>query len=253
MAAQDPAKDVAIDEARALLRATDIATLGTLRREDGGPNVSLVLLAVDHDLSPILLISSLAEHTKNIAADPRVSLLIDGTPGLESRLAGTRLTLHGVAARASEPRHRDRFLARHPEAAGYADFADFAFYRLAVSGAHLVAGFGRIDSLPAEALSSPGALDMPLVAVETDIVAHMNEDHGDAVDLCAVKLLGREGGGWVMTGCDSAGCDLRRGGEVARLVFAPEVADAEGARRQLVRLTRRAQESAHPWDGARDA
>ncbi len=244
MAESDPAKETAISQARDLLRGLDAAMLGTLRRVDAGPNVSLVLVAVDHDLSPILLISTLAEHTRNIDVDDRVSLLFDGTAGLESRLTGARLTVQGRAVRSDEARHRARFLARHPEAAGYADFADFAFYRVDVEAAHQVAGFGRIDALGAVALMRPDALAQPLVAAEADIVAHMNDDHGDAIELCATRLLGHASGGWVMTGCDSAGCDLRRGGTVARLPFDAEVSDGDGARRQLVRLTRRARESA---------
>lgn len=243
---REGAKDraVAIATARELLRRREVASLATLRRDDGGPNASLVLLAVDHDLSPLLLLSELAEHTRNIAADDRVCLLLDGTPGLESRLSGPRLSVHARARVGEAARHRARFLARHPDAAGYADFADFAFYRLVVERAHLVAGFGRINSIEAGELLVPAALEAPLVEAEGAIVAHMNEDHGHAIDLCAERLLGLVGEGWSMTGCDSAGCDLRRGGEVARLTFEAEARDAEEARRQLVRLTRQARNSA---------
>ncbi len=244
MAESDPAKETAIRQARDLLRGLDVAMLGTLRRTDAGPNVSLVLVAVDHDLSPVLLISTLAEHTRNIDVDDRVSLLFDGTAGLENRLTGARLTVQGRATRTVEARHRTRFLARHPEAADYADFADFAFYRVDIEATHQVADFGRIDALGAVALMRPDALTQPLVAAEADIVAHMNQDHGDAIELFATRLLGRASGGWVMTGCDSAGCDLRRGGMVARLPFDAEVSNGDGARRQLVRLTRRARGSA---------
>ena len=130
------------------MRAADRATLATVMRGDqpdaAGPYASLVLVALDHDASPLLLISTLADHTRNLAGDARVSLLFDGTAGLDEPLTGPRVSVQGTAQRTDDPRHRARFLARHPGAAMYAGFKDFAFYRVAVSRAHLVAGFGRI-------------------------------------------------------------------------------------------------------------
>ena len=118
--------------ARRLIRSQSTATLATSLAGDGWPYASLVLTACDHDASPLLLISALAEHTKNITADPRVSLLFDGTSGLADRLTGARATVLGRAERSQEPRHRDRFLARHASAALYAGFGDFAFYRVTI-------------------------------------------------------------------------------------------------------------------------
>src|SRR4029079_19750419 len=137
----DPFRDV-----RELIRRCDRAALATALPGDGGnwPYASLVLVAVDHDLSPILLLSDLAEHTKAIAADDRVSLLFDGTHGLDQPLTGPRVTLVGRAALSDDARLARRFLARHPDAEMYAGFKDFHFYRVAVERAHLVAGFGKI-------------------------------------------------------------------------------------------------------------
>src|SRR5215831_3006356 len=102
---------------RALVRGLDRAALATGLPSEGGswPYASLVLAAVDHDLSPILLLSELAEHTKAIAADSRVSLLFDGTQGLDQPLTGPRVTLVGRAARTDDERLARRFLARHPD------------------------------------------------------------------------------------------------------------------------------------------
>ena len=111
-----------------------------------------MLIAGDRDGAPLLLLSDLAEHSRNIEADDRVSLLIDGTAGLDDPLTGPRLTLLGRVRVSAEPDHRRRFLAAHPGAAQYADFADFAVYRVALDSAHLVAGFGSIHWLTAEAL-----------------------------------------------------------------------------------------------------
>jgi hypothetical protein len=200
--------------------------------------VSLVLLAVDQDASPLLLVSRLAEHTRNMLADGRVSLLLDGTAGLESRLTGPRVTLLGEAAISEEPRHRARFLARHPDAALYADFADFAVWRVKPVRAHLVGGFGRIHWVEGEAFVGPAP--PALMAAETEIVVHMNADHTDALDLYARVLAGRAGEGWQMTGCDAEGCDLRLGGAVARIPFAHAAQDAAEARKELVSLVRMA-------------
>ncbi len=141
--------------ARDLVRSLDRAALATALPVQGGawPYASLVLVAVDHDLSPVLLLSDLAEHTKAITADSRVSLLFDGTQGLEQPLTGPRITLVGRAERTADQRLGRRFLARHPDAGMYAGFKDFNFYRVVVERAHLVAGFGKIRWLSAAELA----------------------------------------------------------------------------------------------------
>lgn len=236
---------------RGLLRAADRATLATTMpagapagdgQAGGWPYASLVLLAVDHDAAPLLLISGLAEHTRNLEAEPRAALLVDGTAGLDEPLTGARATVLGRFARDGAPERRDRYLRRHPSAAGYAGFGDFAIWRMTVERAHLVAGFGRIHWVGADSVLGPASL--PLAAREADIVEHMNADHADAIALYAKVLLGLDGDGWAMTGCDDEGVDLRLGGRVARLAFDAPVQDADGARAALVTLARRARERA---------
>lgn len=150
----------------------------------------------------------------------------------------------GHALRSEEPRHRARFLARHPSADFYAGFKDFAVYRVAVERAHLVAGFGRVRWLEAADLLLP-PVPPALADHEGAIVRHMNDDHADALHLYATVLLGLpqgdgEGPGWTMTGVDPEGCDLRRGAAVARLPFGRRVEDSDGVRAELVRLARQA-------------
>jgi putative heme iron utilization protein len=129
-----------------------------------------------------------------------------------------------------------RFLARHPEAASYAGFPDFAFWRLDVEGAHYIGGFGRIfDLAPAELLLPLDGANA-LVAAEPEIVAHMNVDHADALELYAQALAGASGSGWRMTGIDPEGFDLVREGEALRILFADRTATPEAARKELVRL-----------------
>ncbi len=230
---QEDRADTPAREAQRLMRALDRATLATSL--DGWPYASLVLTAADHDAAPLLLISDLAEHTKNLRRDPHVSLLFDGTAGHADPLTGPRVTVLGEIQPCDEPRLKTRFIARHAAAALYAGFGDFHFYRLAVSRAHLVAGFGRIHWIAADHLLFP-APPAALAAAEPEIVRHMNEEHADTVRLYAHKLLGGTGEGWRLTGLDPEGVDLRQDNTRARLDFAQPVSDAEGARAELVRL-----------------
>jgi heme iron utilization protein len=224
------------EEARRLIRRLDRASLASA--QEGWPYASLVLTASDQDASPLLLLSDLAEHSKNIRRDSRVSLLVDGTAGYADPLTGPRITVLGRAVEATEPRLLSRFTARHPSAAAYAAFADFRLYRVDVARAHLVAGFGRIDWIAADDLLCAAA--PALQAAEAEILRHMNEDHAEAIALYARRLAGMAGEGWRLTGIDPEGIDLRQGGRTARLDFAVPVRDAEAARAALIALARRA-------------
>ena len=230
--------------ARGLLRRADRAVMATRLGPEGWPYASLVLLAVDHDAAPILLLSDLAEHSRALAADPRLSLLIDGTAGHDDPLTGARLTLLGTAERTTAAGRAGRFLSRHESARLYAGFGDFHFYRIAVSRAHLVAGFGRIHWLEGDAVGFDAGAAAALVEHEVDILAHMNADHGAAVELMATRLAGGSGTGWRMSGIDPEGCDFARPGTTARIDFASPIDGPERARAELVRLTRLAREGA---------
>jgi heme iron utilization protein len=225
--------------ARSRTRAAFATSLG------GAPYASLVLLAVDLDASPLLLLSDLAQHSRNIAFDPRVSLLLDATEGHPDPLTGPRLTLLGRAQPTDDRRCLARFIAHHPASAGYAGFGDFHLYRVEVERGHLVAGFGRIDWIDGGDFLFAGDVGM-LAAAEPEILKHMNEDHGDAVAGYASRLLGRTGSGWRMTGIDPEGIDLRCGGETARLDFAAPISvpvlTPEAARGALVQLAEAARQ-----------
>jgi heme iron utilization protein len=220
--------------ARRLLRRLDRASLATSLA--GAPYASLVLAATAPDGAPLLLISNLAQHSVNIAADSRVALLYDGTFGQEEPLTGPRVTVLGRATQTSDPRLKERFLARHPSAALYAGFADFHLYGVGVTRAHLVGGFGRIAWIVANDLLPPGLA--ALAAAEGAILRHMNGDHAETVALYANVLLGRPGGDWRLIGVDAEGVDLRRDGEIARLDFPAQVNDAPSARAALVWLAK---------------
>lgn len=224
------------------MRAEPVATLSTGQGEEGWPYGSLVLTAVDHAARPILLISTLAEHTRNILRDNRVSLMFDGTTAYQERLTGPRVTVMGRAVKAEDVHAKARFIARHPSAAMYAGFGDFAFYRVEPERAHIVAGFGKIDWVaPVDLLTdTSGAAE--LVEAEADVVAHMNEDHSNAVALYANVLCGRSGVGWRLTGIDPEGADMARPGDHCRMTFDKPVCTAEQARVELVRLVKRARQ-----------
>ena len=222
--------------ARRLLRSLDRATLATSR--EGWPYASLVLAAVDQQARPLLLLSNLAEHTKNLKRDPRASLLFDGTAGLDDPLTGARVTVLGEVAPVEDPALLARYTRRHPSAAAYAGFADFHLYRLEPSRAHLVAGFGRIDWVERDALVGPSS--EVLAEIEASVLEHMNRDHAEAIGLYATRLLGLKGSGSLLTGVDPEGADLRCGKDVARLDFPAPVGDAEAVRKALAELAREA-------------
>jgi putative heme iron utilization protein len=219
--------------AKKLLREGRSGALATLLPASGDPYCSLVNVATAADGAPLLLISRLAVHTKNILADPRVSLMIDerkeGDP-----LQGARVMLMGTVAVTDDPQARRRYLTRQPEAEMFAGFGDFAFYRIALEGAHLVAGFGRIvDLKPQDVLTETDDAG-ELVAAEPDVLAHMNDDHADACQLYATKLLGAPAGDWRCVGCDPEGLELQLGRTALRLPF-PQRVRSPGVLRQVLK------------------
>jgi heme iron utilization protein len=148
----------AADTVRRLIRTARHGALGTLRPLTNAPYVSLVLVAPDAVGRPLFLLSMLAVHTGNLLADPRASLLLDASDGLDHRMAGTRVSLTGRVDRVEDSiaraEVRTLYLACHAGAATYADFSDFAFYRMTLEDAHLIEGFGRIVTVSGPELMS---------------------------------------------------------------------------------------------------
>lgn len=228
--------------AKSLLRRSRQGALATLMVDSGDPYCSLVNVASSPDGSPILLISRLAVHTKNVLADPRVSLMLDErAPG--DPLEGARIMLLGRAEQVGAEQRdtlRRRYLNAHPSAENYADFADFSFFLIRPSGLHLVAGFGRIlDLKPAQFLTDTSDA-AGLLEAEQGAVDHMNADHREALGLYATRLLGAEQADWRCTGCDPEGLDLAADGKVLRLDFPERVTSPGELRKMLVRLAEEA-------------
>jgi putative heme iron utilization protein len=148
--------------------------------------------------------------------------------------------LSGKARLTDDPEARRRYLDRQPEAEMFAGFADFGFYAIDVSGAHLVAGFGRIvDLAPSDILLDLSGAEA-MVAAEPDVVAHMNADHAEAIRLYATRLLGAPNGEWRCAGCDPEGLDLQNGRIALRLNFPQRINDPGMLRQVLRQLADRA-------------
>lgn len=228
-------------EARRLLRATRAGGLATLD-PDGGPFASLVNVATDVDGAPLLLMSGLSAHTWHLATDGRASLLL-AEAGKGDPLAHPRLTVTGTALRLEEPRRstaRARFLSRHPKSALYADFGDFSFWRLEPARGHLNGGFAKAASYDRDELLLDLVGASELVAAEEGALAHMNQDHADALALYASRLCGAGDGRWRASGLDPEGLDLACGDRTARLVFPQRVDTAASLRSVLARLASQA-------------
>ena len=223
------------------MRRAGRAVLSTVAAGDGWPFGSLVLTGCTYAGEPLLMLSDLAEHARNLAADPRASLLFAPAAG-EEALAEARVSVLGMLVAVESAPERARYLARNPSAAAYAGFRDFRLYRMTVERAHLVAGFGRIRWLDRDAILVPSA--PALAESESGIVDHMNEDHADAIALYATRLLGLPSGPWRMTGVDPEGIDLATDARAARLRFGVRIEDAGAARAELVRLVGEARRGA---------
>ena len=240
-----PAPDFdAKSTAKKLLRSIRAGALATIDRNTGHPFGSLVNVATDNDGSPLILISRLSSHTANLETDSRASVLL-ATVGKGDPLAHPRLTVLGRFAKiardaAHEARLRRRFLARHPKAELYAGFADFSLWRMTVESAHLNAGFARAADLTVADVMTDISGAGELLEIEASAVAHMNDDHADAVALCATQLLGASAGPWQVIALDPDGLDLGGGDAVLRLEFPQRVTGAAQLRQVLADLAKRA-------------
>lgn len=223
--------------ARQLIRAARGATLAT--QADGQPFASLVTPAAAPDLSLLLWLSRLSEHTRQLEREPRCALLFVGEAAEANPQAAPRVSVTGLAERVEDPALKARWLARHPYAAPYAGFADFGLFRVRPGGALLVGGFARAHRLtPARLLPDHAAV----AAAEGEILSHVNEDHADAVAAIA-RHLGGAPGPWRLSAADTDGCDLALGDAVLRLPFAAPATTPDAVRMELVRAARRAREA----------
>jgi hypothetical protein len=198
------------------------------------------------DGHPVFLISELAEHTKNLRRDPRASLLI-AQGGGEDPLANGRMTLVGDCTPCDDPSARAAYLGRHPNAAYYVDFKDFHIWRLEVTALRYIGGYGRMSWVSVEDWLA--AEPDPLAPFAEGIVAHMNEDHADAMPLyCRAFSKAPPDGQAIevasMTSIDRYGFEMsaqtREGPRPIRLAFPEPIATRDEARKALVSLLQEA-------------
>jgi putative heme iron utilization protein len=244
--APEPLYDVNIptpthaERARTLVAQISTGTLCTLAIEPAGyPYGSFVTVAFE-DGNPIFLISGLAEHTKNLEQDHRASLLV-AEGGCADPLANGRVTMVGPCTRIEEKvgNARAAFLAAHPSSAYYADFCDFAFWKLHVESVRYIGGYGRMSwiSKAEWQIAEPDPLGPSAAAT----IAHMNADHADAIVLyCKAFSKSTEITSASMTGIDRYGFEMsaktKEGPRPVRLAFAKPISTPEEARAALIAM-----------------
>lgn len=232
-------------EARKFLRSTRSGILSThSARFDGYPFGSVAPFVLDHSCQPVILISNIAEHTKNIIANPKVSLLVFA--GAEDLQANARLTLLGEAVRINKDEDanlRARYLRYLPQAASYFDMHDFAFYRISIQQARYIGGFGKMSWLAGSELGTGiVTVDSPLAEQETAIIEHMNTDHVESLIGYCKHYHGIEATHAQMLGIDCDGFDVNAAtgnhSTVLRFDFEQQIHDAQSARAALVSMSK---------------
>lgn len=218
---------------RRLLRAARSATLATAVH--GQPFASLVTPAATPDLSLLLFLSDLSEHTRHLRAEPRCALLVAGAAVEANPQTAPRVTVTGLAECVADPDLKARYLAVHPYASLYAEFADFNLWRIKPLNALFVGGFARAVRLKSTDLTPDPDAVAALAAAEAGIIAHCNQDHP-----AALTAIARMPGDWRMVGVDVDGCDLAQGDSVVRVAWSEPVSSAGDVRSELVRLAREA-------------
>jgi putative heme iron utilization protein len=238
------------ERCRTLVMLARSAMLSTVAREpEGFPYGSLVTVAADDRGRPLLLISTLAEHTKNLLGRSEASILVtEPLDAHDQPLAVGRVTILGRCEKVSDGERatvREAFLAQQPGSAYYVDFADFAFFRLEPSSLRYVGGFGRMSWVSADDYRA--AEPDPLASASKGILTHMNDDHAEAVLAYATKLAGvADATSATMTAVDRYGFELALvtpgGPRATRIAFDEPVATGDEVRRAMVALVKRARE-----------
>ncbi len=230
---------MALGDAEVLLRLRGRGMLATISKKVAGwPFGSIVPYAVDREGRPIILIAQIAEHTKNIQADDRVSLLVQEAEGEEDIQAKGRLTVMGRASQVPEAELGDaaaRYLAKLPSAEEYFDTHDFSFYRISVEHLRYIGGFGKIHWLDPTEYQKKHS-DDPLAHGQKPIIAHMNEDHEEAMSLWCKAFRALEPKHVEMRSVDRWGTDLDVDGRRVRFDFDRE-ATMETIRQIVVAMT----------------
>lgn len=217
---------------RQLVRTPREGALATLSSDDdqagqGAPYVSFVTVAADLDGSPILLLSGLADHTKNLDRNARCSLLLEERSGNPANpQTGARVSLTGQLARTDDKDAARRFLARHPGARLYAGFGDFSFYRMQVDRARYVGGFGSAVSLERDKfILGPKAI-RAFEKEQWALLDRLNKEQSALIRKLCRQRISRRGKHWQAMLVDADGLDVVCGKRQARLCFDRPAKDA---------------------------
>jgi putative heme iron utilization protein len=227
--------------ARELLLTQRHGVLATLSLDvPGYPFGSITPYTVDHAGEPLILISTIAQHTKNIQADSRVSLTVHDASNPDPQ-AAARLTWIADAqpVAADDVAAYARYRAYFPQSADYMDTHDFLLYRLRPVRARFIGGFGRIFWLERDELLQAN----PFAEAEADIVEHMNEDHAHNLAAYCRAFKGLEATEVRMLGIDADGFDVSADGRPVRFAFDAPIATPDEARMAMVKLARAARET----------
>ena len=221
--------------ARRLMLHQDVGMLSTISADvEGYPFGSIVPFIFDYDGYPVILISDLAQHTRNIKRDKRVSLTVFDRFAQDAQ-AGGRLTWIGDAEPlSSDEEIRPRYLRYFPSSESYFATHDFSFYRIGLKRARFIGGFGEIYWIEPTSM----VISNPFRKTERGIVNHMNKDHTNALFHYVGMDQGAEVSSVTMTGLDAEGFDLLADGRKVRIDFEAPIQTVEEARAELVRLAR---------------
>lgn len=240
----DPTRPSAAEEARTVAASTNTATLASLTAT-GDPWASYVAYGLLGG-APVLCVSQLAEHGRNLAADPRASLSIVAPSTETDPLASGRISLAGVVERPEGSElaaARDAHVSAIPAAKYYVDYSDFTLWVLRVARVRWVGGYGRMDS--ASAADYAAAEPDPIAPAAAGAIEHLNADHADALIEMARALGGYpDADAAVCTGVDRYGLDLKvdtpRGMAYTRVGFGGRLNSVDELRSATVELVRRA-------------
>ena len=238
------ARPSAAEEARTVTASTNTGTLATLTAT-GDPWASLVTYGL-LDGAPVLCVSNLAEHGRNLTGDQRASIAIVAPATDPDPLAGGRVTLAGVVEHPSGTElaaARDAHLAAVPAAKYYVDYSDFTLWVLRVQRVRWVGGYGRMDSATGSEYAA--AQPDPVQFRASDAIEHLNADHAEALAAMARALGGYpDATAATCTGLDRYGLDLKvstpRGVAYTRVGYASPISGYDQLRSATVELTRRA-------------
>jgi heme iron utilization protein len=230
------------ERARTLMYVGRIGSLSTLsRKQQGFPFGSVMPYGLDEHANPVFLISTMAMHTQNLQADPRSSLLVTQPDFIGDPLGASRVTLLGNILPVPAPdvaEVRKLYLARYANSKYWVDFDDFSFYRMDVVDVYYVGGFGVMGWVSASEYY--GAQSDPLADTATEIIQHMNTDHGDALALLARLFAGIESQEVTMSSVDRLGFHVRLktqdGMRSVRIAFLREISSPAEARQVLIEM-----------------